>query len=352
MPAPKISIVIPSFNQGKFIERTLLSILKQDYQGEVEVIVSDGGSTDNTVDILKKYDKQILWWSEKDSGYADAVNKGFKKATGEIYAIQSSDDYYLRDAFLHIVESFDQHADASLICGREALQNPGGDIIEGYLLPGTITPRGFLLDHTFPGIFQHTTFFKQEYYEKSKGMRSQFDMCADADLFYRLLHFANGYFLNRFIAVYQRHDLQRTQKQTLKFKQQLLDMVLNCREDPFYSKHYAVSDEDYSLFNSFVNLFYLQYENLQLAKIKASEAVSDVKLDNRTKALAQQLLDSPEIKRNEPSVSHIKKFARIMTRLYKKYILNDITTLNIEDNVTISDVIEPDWWQNRSHIGV
>jgi glycosyltransferase involved in cell wall biosynthesis len=98
--SPDISIVIPSFNQGQYIERTLLSILKQEYPGKVEVIVSDGGSADNTVDVLKKYDKQITWWSEKDAGYADAVNKGFAKATGEIFAIQSSDDFYLQNADL------------------------------------------------------------------------------------------------------------------------------------------------------------------------------------------------------------------------------------------------------------
>ena len=74
---PSISVVIPSFNQGAFIERTLLSILRQDYPGRVEVIVSDGGSSDGTIDVLNRY-PQVTWWSRKDHGIADGTNRALR----------------------------------------------------------------------------------------------------------------------------------------------------------------------------------------------------------------------------------------------------------------------------------
>jgi glycosyltransferase involved in cell wall biosynthesis len=343
---PDISIVIPSFNQGQFIERTLLSILKQEYQGKVEVIVSDGGSTDNTIDILKKYDKQITWWSEKDSGYADAVNKGFRKASGEIYAIQSSDDYYLKNAFLNIIKSFCQHPDATLICGREVLQNPDGYVFGGYILPEIISPRSFLLDHLFPGIFQHTTFFQRNFYEKVSGMRSQFDMCADADLFYRILHFGNGYFMNEYTAVYQRHDSQRTRTQVKKFESQILNMVISCKNDTYYNELYAISDEDFFLFSSFINLFYLQFTNIENAQIKAKEVINNSIFDERTKNLAQQLLKTKKFKEKKAIFESYRKFERILSHLFKKYILMNRYHSVKNQDISFRDIINADWWQN------
>jgi glycosyltransferase involved in cell wall biosynthesis len=342
---PDISIVIPSFNQGQYIERTLLSILKQEYQGKVEVIVSDGGSTDNTIDILKKYDNLITWWSEKDSGYADAVNKGFRKASGKICAIQSSDDYYLKNAFLNIIESFCQHPDASLICGREVLQNPDGYVFGGYILPEIISPRGFLLDHPFLGIFQHTTFFQRDFYEKVGGMRSQFDMCADADLFYRILHFGHGYFLNKYTAVYQRHHSQRTQTQVNQFESQILNMVISCKNDNAYNGVYAISDEDFFLFSSFINLFYLQFSNIERAQFKAKEVVENSIFDERTKNLALQILQTNKVKEEKAIIESYRKFGRIVSHLFKKYILKNKYHSVESSNIPFRDIINADWWQ-------
>lgn len=106
---PKISIVTPSYNQGQFIEETILSILNQGYPN-LEYIVIDGGSTDETVHILEKYNKQIAYWvSEKDDGQAHAINKGFAKATGDICAYINSDDLFLPGAFDKVVASYNEH---------------------------------------------------------------------------------------------------------------------------------------------------------------------------------------------------------------------------------------------------
>ena len=115
---PLISIVVPSYNQGKFIEDTLLSILNQDYPNK-EVIVVDGGSTDQTVGILKKYSQRITYVSENDNGQSDAVNKGFRMASGSFMGWLNSDDIYPdRHAVSKIVFEFNRDPSADLIYGN------------------------------------------------------------------------------------------------------------------------------------------------------------------------------------------------------------------------------------------
>ena len=94
---PLVTIVTPSYNQGRFIEETILSVLNQDYPS-IEYIVMDGGSTDQTLDILRKYTGRLTWYSEKDKGQSDAINKGLRLAKGEILAYLNSDDTYLPGA--------------------------------------------------------------------------------------------------------------------------------------------------------------------------------------------------------------------------------------------------------------
>lgn len=103
---PKISIITPSFNQGEFIEQTIQSVLNQNYPN-LEYIIIDGGSTDNTVEIIKKYTSQISYWvSEPDSGQTEAINKGFQQASGEIFNWLNSDDYYEPGSLLEVAKAF------------------------------------------------------------------------------------------------------------------------------------------------------------------------------------------------------------------------------------------------------
>lgn len=114
---PKISVVIPSYNQGQFIERTLRSIFDQAYSN-LEVIVIDGGSSDDTVEILTKYDDKLAYWvSEADRGQSHALNKGFAQATGDIFAWQNSDDTYVDGAFNRAVAALRKHPEKKIIFG-------------------------------------------------------------------------------------------------------------------------------------------------------------------------------------------------------------------------------------------
>lgn len=113
---PRISIITPSYNQGRFIEQTIRSVLLQNYPN-LEYIIIDGGSKDETVDVIKKYEPWLSYWtSERDRGQSDALQKGFSRATGDIMAWINSDDFYARGALLKVAEAYMQRP-FSLFCG-------------------------------------------------------------------------------------------------------------------------------------------------------------------------------------------------------------------------------------------
>ena len=114
---PKISIVIPSYNQSQFIEKSILSILNQNYPN-TELIIIDGGSNDGTIDKIKKYEDKIKFWiSEKDQGQSDALNKGFAHCTGDIYGWLNSDDIYLPSTFKNIASILSQNKNMKIVFG-------------------------------------------------------------------------------------------------------------------------------------------------------------------------------------------------------------------------------------------
>ncbi len=112
---PRISIITTSYNQGQFLEETIRSVLLQDYPA-IEYIIIDGGSTDNSQEIINKYKKKLAWFiSETDSGQADAINKGLKKATGEFVAWLNSDDIYTNNAISSAVDKLRSHPDCGMV---------------------------------------------------------------------------------------------------------------------------------------------------------------------------------------------------------------------------------------------
>jgi glycosyltransferase involved in cell wall biosynthesis len=114
---PLVSIVTPSYNQAAFLEQTMLSVLNQDHPG-IEYLVVDGGSDDGSVETIQKYSKQLAWWvSEKDRGQADAINKGLKRAKGEIIAWLNSDDVYLPGTVRKAVETMTANPRAAMVHG-------------------------------------------------------------------------------------------------------------------------------------------------------------------------------------------------------------------------------------------
>ena len=291
MPAPFISVIVPSFNQGRFIERTLLSVLRQKYSGRFELIVSDGGSTDETVDILKKYSDRITWWSKKDKGFADAVNKGVKAAKGEVLGIQSSDDFYLENTFENIMSGFNAHGDAGFISGRDLGIDLEGRVLWARRQSGKLTPKSVLLGPE--SICQHASFIKRSLYERIGGLKTDIDMCADMDLWYRASHFQPGYFISSQAGVYQVQPAQRTQT-SKKFYENLVRMVESCEASPEYAAVSRLSPEEKrSLFLFWEIVYTLNYDKATGISIARKNIGNMAGLDKRTSALIAKYAKNP-----------------------------------------------------------
>jgi glycosyltransferase involved in cell wall biosynthesis len=128
---PLVSIVTPSYNKGRFIEETILSVKNQTYP-HIEHIVMDGGSTDGTLDILKKYSNNLIWISEPDKGQADAINKGWKMAKGEILAYLNADDTYMPWAVETAIKFLEQNPDLDMVYGDCNIIDEQGTVIDRY----------------------------------------------------------------------------------------------------------------------------------------------------------------------------------------------------------------------------
>src|SRR5262247_2795633 len=121
----KLTIVTPSFNQGRFLEQAILSVLDQGYE-PLEYIIIDGGSTDESVSIIKRYEPKLAYWvSEKDRGQVHAINKGLERATGEIVAFLNSDDVYLPGAFNAAISHFVDSPESNWLCGDTIMFGEG-----------------------------------------------------------------------------------------------------------------------------------------------------------------------------------------------------------------------------------
>jgi len=157
---PKISIVTPSYNQGEFIEETIRSILLQNYPN-LEYIIIDGGSTDNTVEVIKKYQPWITYWvSEPDKGQANAINKGLEKSTGQIFNWINSDDYLSPNALQVIAEAFETNLDVfagAVNNFKEIQEGNNQDGLIGKVPNSDLSLRGYFLDWKFyfhqPGVW-------------------------------------------------------------------------------------------------------------------------------------------------------------------------------------------------------
>jgi glycosyltransferase involved in cell wall biosynthesis len=181
---PRITIVTPSFNQGKFIERTIESVLGQNYP-HLEYIVVDGGSTDNTLEILKRYDDRLQWISEKDSGQSEAINKGFCMAKGEIVAWLNSDDVYLPGALETAGKYFAANPDVMMIYGEGYMTDENDTTRKRF--PFT-EPKFDLWKLIYYGdyILQQSTFFRRSVFDTIEMLGESLHYTMDWDLFIRI----------------------------------------------------------------------------------------------------------------------------------------------------------------------
>ena len=180
---PLVSIITPSFNQARYIEATIQSVLGQDYP-RIEYIVIDGGSSDGTVDLLKKYDHKLAYWvSEKDKGQTDAINKGFARATGDILAWINSDDTYEPGAIAAAVKYLQEHPEAGMVYADCNFINEDGRVIGRF---GSAQTDYRLLRQGYVHIPQQTMFFRADLWKQVGPLDPSFYFAMDYDLWTRI----------------------------------------------------------------------------------------------------------------------------------------------------------------------
>lgn len=207
---PRISIITPSFNQGSYIEKTIKSVLNQNYSN-LEYIIIDGGSRDESVDIIKKYESQISYWvSEKDKGQSEALNKGFQKATGDIVAWINSDDWYEEGAFESVVDYFNMVNTEVVIgnCNMVYEDDPSKNFVDR---PGEVHFRRML--RYWQWFFcppQPSIFFKKSILNRVGLLDESLNYAMDLDLWLRMAKYRPFSYLDKTLSHYLIHSASKS----------------------------------------------------------------------------------------------------------------------------------------------
>lgn len=208
---PKISITTPSYNQGQFLEETIRSVLSQNYPN-LEYIIIDGGSTDNSVDIIKKYEKHLTYWvSEKDNGQSDAINKGFAKGTGDVFAWLNSDDLYLPDTLYKVGEYFRMHPDCNFLTGDGEIFDTVTNKREYYIKAKNYSFSDLLWFHQGKYLPQPSVFFSKETFRRSGGLDTGLYYTMDLDLWLKIRRESPLHYFPVCLSRLRRHADAKTQ---------------------------------------------------------------------------------------------------------------------------------------------
>jgi len=181
----KISVITPSYNQARFLEETICSVLEQRYP-KLEYIIIDGGSNDGSLAIIERYAAALTHWvSEADNGQADAINKGFSRATGDVLCWLNSDDTYAPGVLREVAEYFDAHPDVDVVSGRCRLWY--GDQRDRLMAPSPLRDYGDFLrigSNWTKGrlIVQPEAFLRRSAFEATRGLREDLHYCLDSCL--------------------------------------------------------------------------------------------------------------------------------------------------------------------------
>ncbi|AGY59717.1 glycosyltransferase family 2 protein [Gloeobacter kilaueensis] len=242
---PRISVIVPSFNQGTFIERTLLSILGQGYP-DLEVIVIDGGSTDETINVLERYSDQLTCWhSQPDRGQADAINRGMAISSGQILCWLNSDDMFLPGTLLAVGSHLRDQTE------RPKLLHGGAVTIaeeNGELRSGVQSSQPFdctrLTCSNF--IVQPSSFWTRPLWQGTGELNIRYQYILDWDWFLRASR-VPGFeadYLPRFLSLYRYHAQHKTSSGGEKRRQEIMELI-RTHASPYWQNLYSAIDRSY-----------------------------------------------------------------------------------------------------------
>lgn len=270
---PKISIVTPSYNQGHFIEETILSVLGQDYPN-LEYIIIDGGSNDNTVEIIKKYQHRLAYWvSEKDNGQSHAINKGFKIATGEILGWLNSDDLYMPNILGFVADQLKDNKDKILIGNCLHFRESENQGLYSWGSDTVLCAETYKLEQ-IDFIVQPSSFWSRKLWLSNGVLLEDFHFGFDWEWFLRAQ--TNGFSFNavhKCLSLYRFHDNHKSSTGKTKRQQELLKIyaIYSPKYEKLYKKliicNYDSNTIKIRVFKKLLYIFKLQLNQSKVLKL-------------------------------------------------------------------------------------